>query len=97
MRNAVISVDRNSLPLTSLVGTLGKITLPPARSMSPKSAYKDAMARLVCVALVCWPRPVHMYMLTGLLGASQRLVFHTLSAGTQVVFSDFAGATEVAR
>jgi len=37
-----------------------------------------------------------MYMLTGLLWASKRAVFHTLSAGTQVIFSDFSGANGAA-
>ena len=50
------------------------------------------MARLVCVALVCWPTPFHMYMLTGRLCASSSAVCQTLSAATQWIFSERSGA-----
>ena len=54
------------------------------------------MARLVCVALVCWPTPFHMYMLTGRLCARSSAVCQTLSAGTQGIFSERSGANSAA-
>ena len=71
---------------------MGSIRLPPNASMSPSNAYSVEMARLVWVALVCWPTPFHMNMLTGRLPLRTRAASRTLSAGTRVTLSDRSGA-----
>src|SRR5581483_2779313 len=48
------------------------------------------MARLVWVALVCWPTPLCMYMLTGRWAASRRAASLAFAAATPVMAAEFS-------